>query len=207
MTQDNANHEDKADALEALAAGAEPDTPEKDAPAASAPVDPAAALSNLEGAALAEPGEAEQVEHPQEVDCEDPAAALGNLTETTESVAQIGHDIGMVEDTLRGREATKAMKARAAMVQKQTRLAHAIQFRQILIPLLVVFAVILFLLGAIVLLTTQPQDVPQGVKVDWTSDPNVRKTMGILAFPIGAILLLGVRMFHNDIKRLKDSQR
>lgn len=100
-----------------------------------------------------------------------------------------------------GDEAFQMRRRRAASVHKQAHRAHAQQYKQFMIPVLIVTGALLFILATIVALTMggsySPGDDP------WYQDPSTKKVLVLLAYPLGAILGLGAWLFYVDVQRHK----
>ena len=186
QAQDNSEHDEKVSALESLAAGDDPagETSVEDTPTTS---------------------DAPAIDLSQEPP--DPAAALDGLEGAFEPLAQTGEQVGIVGQAASGPQTAAAARVRAARLHQQTKRAHAMQFRQILIPVLIGVAIVLMILGTVVLAKDPPtQAAGDASDHDWLRDPTVWNSFGIIAFPMGAILLFGAWMFHKDVQRLKQQR-
>jgi len=87
-------------------------------------------------------------------------------------------------------DALQARLKRTAALHHQTRRVHAKQFKQAMIPLLLVVGLMLFVLGA----------VTGYMVVNGTITKPVAKWAAIGAFPVGAVLLLSAWLFRLDLK-------
>jgi len=94
------------------------------------------------------------------------------------------------EDLPETLDALRARRERTAALEHQSRSVHAKQFKQTMIPLLVVVGLMLFVLGA----------VTGYLVVKGTIAKPLAKWAAIGAFPVGAILLLGAWLFRLDLK-------
>jgi hypothetical protein len=101
-----------------------------------------------------------------------------------------------------------ARRRRAESFDQRVRKAHAHQYKTIMIPLLITMGVLLLLMGAYALFHSAGET---DVRVDAegfpvrTVDPGpgaaFQKWFPFLAFPLGAILLVGAWWFHKDVNR------
>jgi len=100
--------------------------------------------------------------------------------------------------------ALQARQKRAASLVGQSQRAHAQQFKSFMIPMLIVTASLLFVLATVVALlmpdttnTFNPDYSP------WYENPNTKKFLVLIAYPLGAILYLGAYLFYMDLQRHK----
>ena len=100
-----------------------------------------------------------------------------------------------------GDEALQVRLKRASTIHQQTQRAHAEQFKQFMIPMLIVTGGLLFILATVVALTIGgPYDPGYD---PWYQNPSTKKALVLCAYPLGAILGLGAWLFYTDIQRYK----
>jgi len=163
--------EDPAEALADLAAGADQAPAQEPAPSAGE-ADPSAALSRL-----AEGGE--------DVPPEQPGADAGEKPGVEDVVA-----LGAGADPLEIR------RRRAASVDRQQARVHSHAYKRVMIPLLVVVAGLLLLVGVlcgVMLLSSSSQDIAEDAR---------RSIAGlmIVSFPLGGFLFFGAWWFRRDLR-------
>jgi hypothetical protein len=103
-----------------------------------------------------------------------------------------------------------ARRRRAEAFDQRTRKAHAHQYKTIMIPLLITMGVLLLLMAAYALFMATGTDVrpdPDGLAAAKPVEPSAaasfQRWFPFLAFPLGAILLVGAWWFHKDVNRNK----
>jgi len=99
-----------------------------------------------------------------------------------------------------------ARRRRAAAFDQRARKAHAHQYKTIMIPLLITLGVMLLLMGAFALFRdlggTEARPDPYGFPTPKPVDRgSFQRWFPFLAFPLGAILLVGAWWFHRDVNR------
>jgi len=188
MAEQNAKHDESADALRSMAEGAakadSQDTPDPE------PSDALTAMATGHGLeAVGEGEDQQQTDRP-------PAGA----NETQEQGAAGGFALaGPTDQTslLNSGAHLAARRARATHKSKSHH-AHAHQFKQIMAPLLLVVGLMLFVLGIIVALSMPGGGSPEA-RDGWPTAS--AKVAVVIAFPLGAVLLFGAWYFHREVKQ------
>jgi hypothetical protein len=88
----------------------------------------------------------------------------------------------------------------AADFNQRERLAHAHQYKTIMIPLLLTMGVLLLLMGLFVILRGSGAENADPA-LDQSFSITFQQYFPLLALPLGAILLVGAWWFHRDVKR------
>jgi len=145
----------------------------------------------------------------QEADAPKPPDEQEELDE--ELLAAVGHEIGEggvdpadLADLSANRLSAAERKARAAVLHSQAAQAHHHQFKRTMIPLLIVVAGMLFVLGAVVaaILPGREQAGRGGILSGLWAWVAVW-----VSFPLGAILLFGAWFFHREVRLAEEADR
>ena len=135
------------------------------------------------------------------------AVELSDLAETASAGARVdafaaaGPPVG---DAASRQVALQARQKRAASLVGQSQRAHAQQFKSFMIPMLIVTGSLLFVLATIVaLLMPDTRETFSPGYSSWYENPNTKKGLVLVAYPLGAILYLGAYLFYMDLQRHK----
>jgi hypothetical protein len=126
----------------------------------------------------------------------------GEVIETGEAVSTIvgepGQDPPVTLDAAAG-DLVAVRKVQAAKFEERSARAQHQQMKKFMIPLLVTVGVLLFLFGGY-LLTKLPGQAEAAADGSMLARPWA-KFVVLAAFPLGAILMLGAWLFHQDVQR------
>ena len=135
------------------------------------------------------------------------AVELSDLAETastgarTDAFAAAG---APADDATSRQKSLQARQKRAAALVGQSQRAHAQQFKSFMIPMLIVTGALLFVLATIVaLLMPDTKDTFHPAYSPWYENPDTKKMLVLVAYPLGAILFLGAWLFFTDLQRHK----
>jgi hypothetical protein len=95
-------------------------------------------------------------------------------------------------------------RAHAAQYQQQASRANTHTYKRTMVPLLLVVGLLLLIMGGAAfafLPSSEMAEVIRRTNPDALSISPVMRYMAILSFPLGAILMLGAWMFHQEIRR------
>ena len=175
MTQSPEHHEETADALKAIAEGTHKES-----------------QGSADG--FVGPDEPEESEEDQD---EKPKAA---------PVAEVSTGYNFVEEPAGPSDGPPSLptglatrRRRFAEFDQRERLAHAHQYKTVMIPLLITLGAILLLMGLWVVLRGGGEPADPAVAQDFNAA--FQKWFPLLAFPLGAFLLAGAWWFHTDVTK------
>lgn len=136
----------------------------------------------------------------EDLACDSPAEGENpdEQAERTDAENREDTDDSLTHESLGiGTDSLQVRRARSASMNRQSAGAHAHRFKTVMIPLLLVVAVILFVMGSITAMMASGGG-------DGLSDREFFVENGryftLAAFPLGAILLFGAWWFHRDVR-------
>jgi hypothetical protein len=203
MTAPDEKHKNSIDALEAMAAGEQPD-PETPAEADASP-GPSSGLMLLS-------------ENEREPAADEFLQAMSAETDTpdNEALGDLAAAAGTPDDAEIGEVAAASSAVmptiqpqRATRLQANVRRSHSQAYKRMMIPLLITVGLILIGISALtlVLLLGGPGDDPDSIAAEGSGLAQYGKFFILAALPLGAILLMGAWLFYLDVKRAEARNR